>query len=366
MNQKFALLIPVISILIGCSAKVAEEGMNSFFLENKGQLQESFLQQRKHHIVSKGIITHSLPSSTEHNNRIAEDNVSHSERSNDTNEEDNNKNYVTEPYEGTYEVKVDSGNVRTGPGLHYDIVTTLPFLTPLDAFEKAIVQGITWYHVRVSGQQGWVSSVIVQELSSSSRVLIDAPLISQLPELPRGCEVTTLAMLLVHAGVTVDKMTLAEEVTKDPTPYERQDGKVYFGNPHDGFVGNMYTLDEPGFGVFNEPIEELARKYLQDRIINLSGESFDKVLQQLDAGKPVWVINTSEFRYLPDSYWQTWETPTGKVKITYQEHSVLVTGYDDDYIYFNDPLFAQKNRAMPKESFIAGWKQYGSQAISYH
>jgi uncharacterized protein YvpB len=49
-----------------------------------------------------------------------------------------------------------------------------------------------------------------------------------------------------------------------------------------------------------------------------------------------------------------------------KEHSVVVTGYDSKYVYFNDPLDGQKNKKKPLKQFIEGWKQYGSQAISYY
>ncbi len=53
------------------------------------------------------------------------------------------------------------------------------------------------------------------------------------------------------------------------------------------------------------------------------------------------------------------------MKITYKEHSVLVTGYDQSYIYFNDPLTGEKNKKAPKQHFINAWKQMGSQAITF-
>jgi uncharacterized protein YvpB len=206
----------------------------------------------------------------------------------------------------------------------------------------------------------WVTSKDLK-----TEVLIDAPLISQLPELPRGCEVTSLAMLLNEAGVEVDKMTLAEEVKKDKTPYRKENGQVYFGNPYDGFVGNMYTYDEPGYGVYHGPISELAKKYLPNRIIDMTGSDFDTIKYYLSNDTPVWVIVNTRFRELEDSYFEQWQTPSRPIKITYKEHSVLITGYDSKYIYFNDPLANMKNRRIEIDQFRGAWKQMGSQAITY-
>ncbi|WP_194841346.1 C39 family peptidase [Salinibacillus xinjiangensis] len=266
----------------------------------------------------------------------------------------------------TYEISASVANIRKGPGLSYHNFTGLKRFTKVEAFEKTSTEGMTWYHVKFNGQKGWVAESVVQKYNPNRQVkLISAPLVSQMPELPRGCEVTSLAMLLGHAGVQVDKMTLAKEIKKDPTPYTKKNGQVHFGNPYDGFVGDMYSFDNPGLGVYHGPIAELGEKYLPGRIVDLTGQSFDAVYQQLDKGKPVWVETTSWFSYVPESEWYTWNTPSGKIKITYKLHSVLVTGYDENYIYFNDPLANQKNRKVNKKDFITGWKQIGNQAISY-
>lgn len=195
-------------------------------------------------------------------------------------------------------------------------------------------------------------------------VIIDAPLIKQYPELPRGCEVTSLAMLLQFAGEDVDKMTLANEVKKDPTPYSVSGGKVYFGNPDDGFVGDMYNLQNPGLGVFHEPIRELAEQYLPGRIIDMTGSDFEKLKIPLSAEQPVWVIINTAYQKISEDLFQTWETPSGAVKVTSKEHSVLVTGYDDQFIYFNDPLTGIKNKTAPIQDFKEAWVQMGSQAIT--
>jgi len=87
--------------------------------------------------------------------------------------------------------------------------------------------------------------------------------------------------------------------------------------------------------------------------------------QFIDRGSPVWVIANTKFQKLPSSEFHIWNTKSGKIAITYREHSVLITGYDERYIYVNDPLYYRKNRAVSRKNFEAAWGQMGKQAISY-
>lgn len=196
-------------------------------------------------------------------------------------------------------------------------------------------------------------------------VLLEAPVIWQMPELPRGCEVTSLAMLLQHQGTYADKLTLAKEIKKNPAEYKLANGKIYFGDPNEGFVGNMYTYTQPGLGVYHKPIAELAERYLPGKIKDLTGADFIELKTHLSDGRPVWVIVNTQFEKLHDSYFQTWYTPNGKVSVTTKEHSVLVTGYDKNYVYFNDPLSGEKNKKAPMQDFLDAWVQMGRQAITY-
>lgn len=202
-------------------------------------------------------------------------------------------------------------------------------------------------------------------IAIKDHVLLSVPAISQYPELPRGCEVTSLAMLLNSAGVNVDKMVLAENIKRDNTPQTVRNGQIYFGNPNDGFVGSMYSFNQPGYGVYHEPIAELAESYLPGRIKDLTDSSFDELKLYLSNGSPVWVITNSTYKKLDNSQFETWTTPTGKVSITYNEHSVLLTGYDGQYVYFDDPLTGEKNKKAPIKDFEESWVQMGRQAISY-
>ncbi|GAB6517581.1 C39 family peptidase [Bacillus cereus] len=187
----------------------------------------------------------------------------------------------------------------------------------------------------------------------------DVPFIKQLPELPRGCEVTSLAMLLQYKGVQVDKMQLASEIHR--VPFEQNGVR---GNPYEGFVGNIYTKAEPGYGVYNQPIFNLAEKYVPEKVINLTGRDMQDIYKVISSGSPVWVIINTTFKPLAESSFETWNTSSGEVKITYYEHSAVVIGYDQNFVYVNDPLKNNPRLAVPRAGFEKAWEQMGKQAIT--
>src|SRR5574342_673296 len=100
--------------------------------------------------------------------------------------------------------------------------------------------------------------------------MMDVPLINQNPELKYGCEVTSLTMMLNYAGVKVNKMELYRKVKKDGDPIRRSNNGdiLRWGNPHEGFVGDM-TGRNAGYAVFDKPIERLVNEYLPGRAVNL-------------------------------------------------------------------------------------------------
>lgn len=187
-------------------------------------------------------------------------------------------------------------------------------------------------------------------------IKLDVPLINQMdaPRLYNGCEITSLAMILNYHGIKVTKNEVAKKVKTVPLTYSN--GKK--GNPNAGFVGDM--ANGPGLGVYNGPVLEVAKKYVGDRAVNLTNHSFDEVLEEVGQGLPVWIITTSSFA--PVSVFQTWNTPQGKIDITFSEHSVVITGYDKNYIYINNP-YGEKNQKVNRVSFIKAWEQMGKQAI---
>ncbi|PGQ39297.1 hypothetical protein COA05_09775, partial [Bacillus thuringiensis] len=172
-------------------------------------------------------------------------------------------------------------------------------------------------------------------------------------------EVTSLAMLLQYKGVQVDKMQLASEIYR--VPFEQNGLR---GNPYEGFVGNIYTKAKPGYGVYNKPIFDLAEKYVPEKVINLTGRDMQDIYKVISSGSPVWVIINTTFKPLAESSFETWNTSSGEVKITYYEHSAVVIGYDQNFVYVNDPLKNNPRLAVPRAEFEKAWEQMGKQAIT--
>jgi len=217
-------------------------------------------------------------------------------------------------------------------------------------------------HVRTGEEKGpsaWRS----QRASRPAKVMLDVPIIRQKPELKNGCEVTSLAMLLQYAGHDVDKLSLARQVRKDPEPLVQKNGDIKkWGDPNKGFVGDM-TGARRGFAVYNKPLEELLRRYVQERAVNLTGASYPQLLDSVAAGHPVVIWTTGDFQ-LPTE-WESWHKDGKKVVAPFDEHAVLLVGYDGRYAYVNDPLTGVKQQRVAHAALKKSWEALGRQAVSY-
>lgn len=186
---------------------------------------------------------------------------------------------------------------------------------------------------------------------------LNVPLENQMPDLPNGCEVTSLSMLMNYYGIKVSKNELAETIQHVDS---FTDGGKYRGNPHQGFVGHM-TIANAGWCVYNEPLYNVARKYTS-HIENITGSNFLSLLKLVSNGHPVMIITTTTFNKVNNM--QTWDTNTGKVNVTPSSHACLITGYSKPkkVVYVNNP-YGYKNQPVNWKNLQASYNQQGRQAL---
>ncbi|MDR2492249.1 MAG: C39 family peptidase [Coriobacteriales bacterium] len=160
-----------------------------------------------------------------------------------------------------------------------------------------------------------------------NNVRLDVPLVMQLPELPTGCEATSVAMMLKYLGIPVTKLEIADKM-----PYDDFD-------PTRGFVGSPY--DWAGVTIYPEAFEDLVRSYAGS-YINLSGATLEDLKLYLRASRPVvcWISNGEDLL-----------------------HCVCVTGYDSEGFFVNDPLVGAAY--MDNETFEELWEYLGNLALCY-
>lgn len=186
------------------------------------------------------------------------------------------------------------------------------------------------------------------------------PVFNQYPELPTGCEATSLAMLLNWGGVTVSKYDVVDALPKGEK-VRLLEGKWWGANPNDEFVGDPYS-DEGSFGVFEGPILKTIEKLTSCRSINLTGLEFNALLDYIQAGKAVmaWTTIGQKQTYFS----KTWADNNGKTIDWYcNEHAVVITGFDDKNVIVNDP-YTGKIEHYKRDLFEHNYNSMGKRALT--
>ena len=157
----------------------------------------------------------------------------------------------------------------------------------------------------------------------------------QNPELPTGCEITSLTTVLNYLGFPVDKTDIA-----DNSITYADSGSTTFDK---AFIGSPY--DPTSFGCFAPVIQEAAEKYLADQpgssyqVYDLTGSDQQTVLQYVASGYPVIIWVSINLMDTEGVYY--WTDPEGNDAVwIVNEHCVVLTGYDQNAgtVTVADPL----------------------------
>lgn len=165
----------------------------------------------------------------------------------------------------------------------------------------------------------------------------------QHPQLPNGCEVTSLSMLLEWAGYGVDKVALYEGYLPRQDFTQTSHGDWVGGDPKLVYVGDA-TSQWGGWYCLEGPLVEAGNAYLQDQgsscqVEAVSGLSQRQLNGYLEADIPVIVWVTLDYTPPVDSV-RHWYLPDGTF---YQPlsnlHCVVVVEYGEDSYLTADPLW---------------------------
>ncbi len=196
-----------------------------------------------------------------------------------------------------------------------------------------------------------------QEYELPDSCVLDVECIMQKPELPTGCEVTSLAIALNYHGFNIDKVELCDN-------FLFQD---YFAlyTFEEAYVGDPKANN--GYGCYAPVIVETAEKYF-DSIgaqwygVDLSDTDFRDLFYQIEQGRPVVIWTSMDMRDTQLTF--RWSTEDGdEAWFADLEHCMVLTGYDttQGIVYAADPL--NGNVTYPLERFEECYEMLNRRAV---
>ncbi len=158
----------------------------------------------------------------------------------------------------------------------------------------------------------------------------NANVVCQRPEMPTGCEITAVTMMLNFAGVKVSKFQAAKIMPRS-------------SDPNRGFIGSPYKEFPLGYWVAPNGVKPVVKHYLGTAKV-MTNCTLDAIKKKLIRSHLVVV-------------WVGWFDG-------FSNHALTLTGYHGNTLYYNDPWTGTK-RAMSVDTFLRHWALDGHRAISY-
>lgn len=205
----------------------------------------------------------------------------------------------------------------------------------------------------------------------------DVPFFTQNDSYPSGCESLSATMLLNYYKYDITPNVFIDSYL--PKDYLRasDDGTMVVGpDPYTAFIGTPY--DENSLGCYPPVIVEAFSRVFKEtgtdnKAVDTTGKSLEELIDTyIVQDEPVLVWSTM---YLWDAFeTETWAVDGASDKSPYNdgdvyswianEHCLVLTGYDEYYYYFNDPLYYEGGTRYEKEAFNLRFEQVGKCSVA--
>ncbi|MDD6095409.1 MAG: C39 family peptidase, partial [Clostridia bacterium] len=164
------------------------------------------------------------------------------------------------------------------------------------------------------------------------RYMLDVENILQNPELPNGCEIVSLAIVLNYLGFQVDPVELSDKYLPK--------GVFWYDTPYEKYIGDPKT--ENGTGCYAPCIVNAANDFLKDmdstlRCKDVSGSTMEELQAYVDAGIPV-IIWGTVFMDCDPTVCYSYPHETGLVTWYTHSHCLVMIGHSGSTYIFADPL----------------------------
>ncbi|WP_053373306.1 C39 family peptidase [Paenibacillus sp. FJAT-27812] len=196
------------------------------------------------------------------------------------------------------------------------------------------------------------------------KVYIDVDTVMQKPELPNGCEITSLTAVLNYYGYDVTKTEMADNYLPKQ-PFSTKNKKLYGPDPYQAYAGDPREL-KGGFFSFAPPIVEAANLYFDvvgrsSSTTDISGSSREEMIDKLNKGIPVVTWITLDLTPPKMNYGWYYNDTDVYHSAPVNLHVVVLNGYEDGIVHVMNPLKGQAT--YDADTFFNSYEEMGSHAM---
>ncbi|MEC1177321.1 C39 family peptidase [Metasolibacillus meyeri] len=207
-------------------------------------------------------------------------------------------------------------------------------------------------------------NLFIETIYPNSQAGLAVPIVLQNPELPNGCEITSLTAMLNYFGIATDKMTMKRDYL--PRQVTEIRNNVRYGpDPELAYAGNPASATD-GFYVFANPIAQAANTILAEqasalRATNITGASQKEIVNLVKQGYPVLTWVTIDWQTpRTNRFWIVEET--GEQHPIYSNlHAVVLTGASKSNVTIMNPLSGDE--VIDINTFFSSYEALGAHAV---